>query len=128
MDRTARRLYRRFSGVCGQTWVMADPELTRLRGEIAAIDRSVLDVEGFTNHRPAVVHLAEPVFVVDAHIAVIHEIRPVAVDGPDALNLDSRRVQRDQEHGEALVFRRIGVGVGDEEDVLTVVGAGGEHL
>src|SRR3954462_6206207 len=43
MDRTARRLYRRFSGVCGQTWAMTDPELTRLRDQIAVIDRSVLD-------------------------------------------------------------------------------------
>src|SRR4051794_13172225 len=42
MDRTARRFYRRFSAVCGQTCRMSDPELTRLRDEIAALDRSLL--------------------------------------------------------------------------------------
>ncbi len=90
--------------------------------------RAVLDVERFPDHRPAVVHLAEAVLVVDADVAVVDDVRPVAVDGADALDLDARRVERHQEHGEALVFRRIGIGVGDEEDVLTVVRAGGEHL
>ena len=37
-------------------------------------------------------------------------------------------VQRNQKHGQALVLGRLRVGVGDEEDVLAVVRAGGEHL
>ena len=43
MERTARGYNRRFHGVCGQTSPMADPELSRLREQIAAIDRSLLD-------------------------------------------------------------------------------------
>ncbi len=90
--------------------------------------RTVLDVERFTHDGPAGVHVSESVLVVDADIAVVDDVGAVAVDGADALDLDARRVERDQKHGEALVLRRIRVGVGDEVDVLAVVCAGGEHL
>jgi prephenate dehydrogenase len=52
MGRTARDLNRRFPGVCGQTCRMTDPELTRLRAQIAEIDRSLLDA---VNRRLALV-------------------------------------------------------------------------
>ena len=80
---------------------------TSCRPSRRGVHGAVLDVERFTNHRPAVVHLAEPVLVVDADVAVVHDVGAVTVDGADALDLDARRVERDQEHGEALVLRRI---------------------
>ena len=92
------------------------------------LHRAVLGVQRFAQHRPAAVDLTEAVAVVDTDVAVVDDVGAVAVDGPDALDLDARRVQRHQEHGEALVFRRIRVGVGDQEDVLAVMRAGGEHL
>ena len=99
-----------------------------LQSVCGGLHRAVLDVERFTHHRPAVVHLPEPVLVVDADIAVVDDVGAVAVDGADALDLDARRVQRHQEHRQALVLRRVGIGVGDQEDVLAVVRAGREHL
>src|SRR5207302_8586705 len=87
-----------------------------------------LDVERFTHHSPSVVHLAQPVLVVDTDVAVVDDVRAVAVDGADALDLDTWRIQWHQEHGQALVLWRVGIGIGDQEDVLAVVGPGGEHL
>src|SRR5215208_3849796 len=92
------------------------------------LDCAMFDVERLTQHGPAVVHVAQPVLVVDADVAVVHDVGAVAVDRTDALDFDARRIQRHQKHGQGLVLWRIRIGVGDQKDVLAVVGAGGEHL
>ncbi len=83
-----------------------------------ALDGAVLVVERLPQHGPAAVDLTDAVLVVDAHIAVVGDVGAVAVDGAEGLDLDTGRVQRNQEHRQALVFRRVRVGVGDQEDVV----------
>ena len=93
-----------------------------------AFDGAVLVVERVPQHGPAAVDLTDAVPVVDAHIAVVGDVGAVAVHGAQRLDLDTRRVQRNQEHGQALMFRRGRIGVGDQEDVGGVLRVGGEHL
>ena len=94
----------------------------------AALNGAVLVVERITQHGPAGIDLTEAVSVVDAHIAVVRDVGAVAVDGAQRLDLDTRRVQRNQEHGQALMLRRGRIGVGDQEYVGGVLRVGGEHL
>ena len=93
-----------------------------------ALDGAVLVVERFTQHGPAAVDLADAVPVVDPHVAVVGDVGAVTVDGAERLDLDAGRVQRNQKHREALVLRRIRIGVGDQVDVGGVMRIGGEHL
>ena len=93
-----------------------------------ALDGAVLGVERLTQHRPASVHFPDAVLVVDPHVGVEGDVGAVTVDRADGLDLHAGRIHGHQEHGEALMFRRGRVGVGDQEDVLGVLGVRGEHL
>ena len=93
-----------------------------------ALDGAVLVVERLPEHGPAAVDLAHPVPVVDTNIAVVGDVGAVTVHGAQGLDLDAGRIQRNQKHGQALVFRCVRVGVGDKENVGSIVCVRGEHL
>ena len=94
----------------------------------AAVADVVLGVQRAVQDGPAVVDLAHAVPVRDADVAVVDDVGPFVADGGQRLDLDPRGVQRDQEHGQAQVFRQVRVGPGDQERVLGVLGVGGEDL
>ena len=56
----------------------------------SAIDEPVLRIQCEAHHRPAAVDLTDPVEIIDAYVAVVDDVGAVAVQGPDALDLDAR--------------------------------------
>ena len=99
-----------------------------LQPVVFGFDGAVLHVERTPQHSPAAVDSADAVSILDPHVAVEDDVGAVAVDGANGLDVDARRVERHQKHGQVLVFWRVRVGVGQEEDVLRVVRVGREHL
>ena len=99
-----------------------------LQPVVFGFDGAVLHVERTPQHSPAAVDSADAVSIVDPHVAVEDDVGAVAVDGANGLDVDARRVERHQKHGQVLVFWRVRVGVGQQEDVLRVVRVGREHL
>jgi len=88
-----------------------------------AATAAVLGVERFAQATVQPALTSPSGTVVDADVAVVDDVGAVAVDGADALDIDSRRIQWHQKHGQALVLWSLGISVGDQEDVLAFVRA-----
>ena len=92
-------------------------------------DRRPLVHQRREGDRPAAVDVAEAVVVGHADVVEEHlvEARP-AGHLAQRPHLDARCVHVDDEAGEALVLRLVGVGAADDLADVAVVGAGGPHL
>ena len=99
----------------------------RVRGR-RPIAHAVFGGERARRDRPALVDGAEAVVVGHAGVVEEHEVGPLAAERADALDLDTRTVERHEEHRDPLVLRDLGVGAGGEHHELAEVRAGREHL
>ena len=74
-------------------------------------------------------HRAQPLGVGDAHVGEIDLVEArLAVGLLDRPDLDPGRLHAQEEHGQALVLGHGGVGAGDQDAVVGVVGAAGPDL
>src|SRR5262249_3789007 len=89
----------------------------------------VLELEGGGEHGPTPAHVAHPGAVRYADAVVGRDVGAFATQRLHLGHGEAGRVDRHQEHGEALVFlRRLGVAAGEEEDVVGHLGERREHL
>ena len=92
-------------------------------------DVGALEVEGGGGDVPAAVELAEDGVLGDADVVEVDLVEALAVVGlADGLDGDAGRLHREEEVGDAAVLGGLGVGAGEEVDVLGEVGAGGPDL
>ena len=91
--------------------------------------RAPLEAEGGHRHLPAVVHAADDVVLRAAGVGeedLVELRRPVGLD--DGADLDALLVHRHEQVGDAGVLGRVGVGAGEQEAVVGVLGLGGPDL
>ena len=77
--------------------------------------------------QPAI-HLAQPVAVWDSDIGIEGYIGALIRIGIDRRYFDPRRIHRHQEHGDALMLGRLGVGAGQEQNIGSKVRPAGPHF
>ena len=92
-------------------------------------DVGALEVEGGGGDVPAAVQFAEEAVAGDADVVEVDLVEALAVVHlADGLDGDARRLHGEEEVGDAAVLGGVGVGAGEEVDVVGVVGAGGPDL
>ena len=90
---------------------------------------AALEAERRHGDLPAVVHATDDVVLGAANIGEEDLVElGRAVDLLNRPHLDPGLLHRDEEVGDAGVLRRVGVGAGQQEDVVGVVGLGRPHL
>ena len=80
------------------------------------------------HHVPSPVDLADAERIGHPHTGVEGRVGALAAHGVDGVDLDPRRVERDQEHGEAAMLRDVGIRAREQEHVCGLVRQRGEHL
>lgn len=92
------------------------------------IAHRLLEPEGEADDGPALIDLADPRAVRDAHAAQREGVRPLAAQRVHRSDLDARRVGGDEEHREAAVRAVLTARARQREDVLRDVGRRRPHL
>jgi hypothetical protein len=100
----------------------------RSRNDSPPLGTGPLEGEADRHDVPAPVDLADAHAVVHPHVGVEGQVGPLARDGVHGSDLDAGLLERHQEGGQPLVLGHLGVGPGEHEGVVRLLGVGGEHL
>ena len=93
-----------------------------------ATGQAALVGERDEHHLPAAVDLADPPLVADADVVVEGDVRALAGQGADGLDLDAGRVHGHEEEGEAGVLGPVGVRPREQQHPVGFLGHAREHL